>query len=496
MDFPKGLIFMAQRQPFPFNIDLFIPTTADSFYPKVTSLDTYISNSKNFHPEGLYSTEIFGIVGTPDRDSKFGYIDIKIPILHPIIYKAYAEMRVLYRDIMSSREFAVWDNTIKDFVKSNPVDGETGYEFFIQHFKELNIEDTNSTKREQTIRLLDKYKNNCLIDKVFVIPAGYRDLEVDRNGRESSDEVNNLYYKILAISNTINANVLKISPEAYNTQRMAIQRGFVEIYDYYYNIISGKKNLMLGKWANRKIFNSTRNVITSVNSVSVDLDNPDNLTMNDTCVGLFQTAKAIMPITINKLRNGFISECFTAMGIPALLTNKKTLRSERVSLQNNEYEYWLTNEGIEKLINNFREESIRHKEVTVGDYYLGLIYKGNDNTFKMIHGIDELPEGFSKECCYPITYAELIYIAIYDVANNYPAIVSRYPITGVGSIYPSKTYLKTTAEYETRAELGNDWKMIGDDKVAKQFPITGSSFYNSMSPSAERLSGLGADKNV
>lgn len=484
---------MAQKQPFPFNIDLFIPNQLDSLYPKITSLDTYISNTKNFHPEGLYSTQYFGIVGTPDRDAKFAYIDVKIPILHPIIYKAFSEMKVFYKDIMSSREFAVWDNSIKDFVKSNPVDGETGYEFFIQHFKDIHIEEKNSTKREQTIRLLDKYRNNCLVDKVFVIPAGYRDLEVDRNGRESSDEINSLYYKMLAISNTINLAVVKISPEAYNTQRMSLQNTFVEIYEYFYKIISGKKNLMMGKWATRKTFNSTRNVITSVNSVSSDLDSKDNLTVNDTCIGLFQVLKAILPISINKIRNGFISECFTEIGVPALLTNKKTLLSERVDLHNKEYEKWNTNEGIEKLINLYREESIRHKEITIDNYYLGLIYKGPDNTFKLIHGINELPEGRSKEDCYPITYTELLYLSIYDVANTYPAIVSRYPITGVGSIYPSMVYLKTTTKVEVRQELGFDWKPAGEDKIAKQFPINGSSFYNSMSPASSRLAGLGGD---
>lgn len=484
---------MAQKQPFPFNIELFIPTQLDALYPKITSLDTYLSNTKNFHPDGLYSTTIFGIVGTPDRDSKFAYIDIKAPILHPIIFKAFSEMKVFYKDIMFSKEFAIWDSNINDFVKANPIDGETGYEFFIKHFRDINIEEKNSTKREQTIRLLDKYKDNCLVDKIFVIPAGYRDLEVDRNGRESSDEVNSLYYKILATSNTINPALLNISPEAYNTQRISLQNTFLEIYEYYYNIISGKKNLMMGKWATRKTFNSTRNVITSTNTVSYDLDSKNNLTINDTCVGLYQTLKAILPVTINKIRNKFVSECFTSLGVPALLTNKKTLMSERVDISNKELEKWLTNEGIEKLINLYREESIRHKPVMVEGYYLGLIYKGPDSTFKLIHGIEELPEGRSKDDCYPITYTELLYSAIYDVANGFPATVSRYPITGVGSIYPSMVYLKTTSKSESRSELGPDWKAIGNDKIAKEFPISGSSFYNSMSPSSSRLAGLGGD---
>jgi hypothetical protein len=483
-----------QKQSIPFNIDLLIPDkNLTERFRAVKSLDTFDASGKNFHPEGLYSVETFGIVGTPARDARYGYIDLKIGVMHPVIFKTITSLKTFYKDILSSREFAIWNDETKDFIKSNSIEGQTGYQFFIEHYKDIIFEERASLKREQSIALLNKYKDNGLIDKMLVIPAGYRDLEIDENGRQSSDEINELYYKLLAISNTINSSTVNISPEAYNTQRMTLQNTVIEIYDYISNIIDGKKNLMMGKWASRKVFNGTRNVITSSDTVVQDLDDKNKLTINDTCIGLYQLLKAMLPVSIYHLKNGFLSSVFSSAGVAAFLTNKKTLQSERVELSNQEYEKWLTNEGLEKLITYYKENSIRHNPIDVEGYYLGLVYKGPDNTFKLIHGIDELPDDRKKEDCYPITFTDLFYLSIYDIANSYPVLVTRYPITGVGSVYPSKVFLKTTIDSEVRTELGNDWKPLGGDKIAKQFPVLNSAFFNSMSPSPSRLAGLGGD---
>ena len=483
-----------QNLAIPFNITLLIPDKRMlSMLRPVTSLTAFDAN-RNFHPDGLYSTETFGVVGTPARESKYSYINIRISILHPVIFKTLISMKSLYKDIMSSREFAVWDDEKKDFIKSNAIDGQTGYQFFIEHFQDIIFEEKSSVRREQSIRLLDKYKNDCLVDNVIVMPAGYRDIELDNNGRESSDEINDIYYSLLSISNTINPSTVNVSPEAYNSQRMSLQNKFVELYDYINTIVDGKKNLMMGKWASRKIFNGTRNVITSQDTTILDLDDPDNITINDTLIGLFQTMKAILPIAIYNLRTKFLSEVFTSSNSLSLLTNKKTLMSERVLVQAKEFDKWMTNEGIEKIIDQYQETSIRHEPIKVEqDYYLGLIYKGPDGTFKLIHGIDELPPDRSQDDCSPITYTELFYLSIYNIANNYPIFVTRYPITGIGSVYPSKVRLKTTVESEVRKELGYDWLPIGETNIAKEFPLKTSTFFNSLSPSSSRLAGLGAD---
>jgi hypothetical protein len=482
-----------QASKIPFNIELLqLSQKNTSTMRPVKSLDVFVSSTKNFHPDGLYSTETFGIMGSDARFTRFGYIDLKINIIHPTIYNALVQLKALYSDIISSREFAVWDELSKDFIKSNALEGQTGYEFFINHFHEIIFSPRPSVQREQNILLIAKYKEKALLDKVLVLPAAFRDIEIDDFGRESSDEINSLYYKLVAISNTINPATVKVSPEAYNSQRNSLQNTFNEIYQSLSSIIEGKKNLLMGKWASRKVFNGTRNVITSMDTSSSHLGVSSNIGFNDTAVGLYQCMKAMLPITKYQLKNGFLSKVFIGVASPSLLTNKDTLMSERVNLKAEIFNQWMTNEGLDNLITNFKEPSIRDEPVKINGYYLGLMYKGPDGTFKLIHGIDELPEGRNKEDCKPITYGQLFYCSIYHVANNYPGYVTRYPVTGSGSIYVSKVFLKSTIKSETRKELGDDWSLLGEDKIAYQFP-TDSDYFNSLSPNPSRLMNLGAD---
>ena len=479
----------------PFNIDLLILTDKETQYLRpVKSLDMFINAQKQFHPDGLWSNEIFGVVGTNARSTRTSYIDLRVPIIHPTLCKTILKMRSFYKEILSGREFAKWDPELGDFIKSDMVDGKTGYEFFVTHLPKLNIPEKDSVTREQAIALFEKYKDNLLISKLLILPAGLRDLEIDEFGRVTSDDVNSLYYKLIAISNTINPSSVKASIEAYNPQRVSLQNTVNEIYEYFTQIVEGKKNLLMGKWAARKIFNGTRNVITSMIMHSTELTHPRNPTFNDTMMGVYQTAKAMLPVTIYNLKMGFLDKCFSSPGAPALLTDKETLRSIRTVLPAHIYTDWVSTEGLEKLLTHFKEESVRQEPVMVGDNYLGLIYRGPDGTFALIHGIDELPEGRNESDCTPITHMELLYCAIYHVAHNYPVYVTRYPITGVGSIYPSYVYLKSTVKFDERTELDPDtWEPYPDKRIAYQFPRRDSSSYNSLSPHASRIGRLGAD---
>lgn len=487
----------------PFNIKLLIPPKGENlFLPtlklpisgQIKSNDIFDGQTRNLHPDGLYSTKIFGTTGTADRSKFYSYINIKIPVLHPLIYKTIINLKGFYLDIINSVKYAVWDDQINDFVqKDNVLEGDTGYEFFITHFTKIKFEQRKSISREESIKFFEKYKDNCLIDKIIVIPADYRDIELDEGSRYYSDEINGLYSNILTTANTINDSIVKNSPETYNRQRITLQKHFNALYDYLEKIVEGKKNLLMGKFASRKIFNSTRNVITSASTVLEDLEDETAMSINDIYIGLYQSMQNIKPITIHSLRNGILSKIFFEINEPVLLVNKDTLKSEMVKISNYEYERWLTNEGMSKIINYFKENTIRHNPVKVDDHYLCLIYKGPNNTFKLIHGIDELPIDKKEEYlkyCTPITWAELFYIHHYNV-SKVPVMTTRYPITGIGSTFPAITYLKTTIEVEKRIELDDNWEPT--DNILNQFPIRDSNFYNSISSHPSRLKSLGAD---
>ena len=476
----------------PFNIDLLVISDqiAKTMLP-IEELNIFEGSNKNFSPKGLFSTEIFGRVGDERRNSTFSYIDIRVDILHPLIYEVLTTLKGLYGDIMMSKGYAVWNEDLSDFEKAAPTIGSTGYAFFMSHYKDIKHIATDSPKREFGIKLIEKYKDNSTLNKILVMPAGLRDFEFDKSGKPSEDEINTLYRKILSLSNIIDTSSKKYNSSSYDNIRSGLQQSVVELYDYIKSLLEGKHKLVLGKWASRRIQNGTRNVITSLNNDIPNLNSSLAVSTNETVVGLYQYLKATLPISIYNLRTGFLSEIFVGPNSPALLINKKTLKKEAVHIDPEDFDLWMTSEGLEKLINRFGESDLRHEVLEIDNYYLGLIYRTKDS-FKLFHDIGDLPANLDKKDVYPLTFSELLYASICERAQDIYGFFTRYPITGYGSIYPTKIYLKTTVPSMELVELDSDWNP-GTVKY-NHFPVVDAQFMNSMSPSIEHLARLGADK--
>jgi hypothetical protein len=481
-------------QETPFNVSLLqVPDNVRQMVQPVTSLSIYDGASKNFHPEGLYSAAIFGAVGTSMRFEKFSYINLGMPVMHPLVYRTLMTMKGFYSEIMSGKEYAVWDAQAKDFVRSDASAGQTGYFFFMSKWKSIDFNRTPSSKRDEKIKFLNAFKANSDVQYLYVIPAGLRDITIDANGREKKDECNDLYYKLIAISNTVSASIYKASPEVYDAQRVSYQNTVNQLFDMFMTIVSGKNGLYMGKWMARKVFDSTRNVITAMPTSASHIGDPSVPTVNDTAVGIYQYVKSVVALCCYQLRNKFLNDVFFSPSAPARLVNKKTMRSVMVDAGADAHDRWMTDEGLERMFNAFEDASVRHQAVEIAGHYLGLVYRGPDNSFRLIHGIDDLPEGRQKEHCTPITYTELLYCCLYQDSKNHCALVTRYPIASDRSTFPSNIFLMSTVKFETRTELGEDWRPLGNDAVAHRFPVIGSETFNSQSSHPCKLAKLGAD---
>ncbi len=475
----------------PFNIDLLIPThdMLKDIEP-IKVLDIFAGSTRNFHPEGLFSTEIFGKMGDERRNRRFSYIDLRIKVFHPVIFKAYCDLKQLYGEIIAGGAFATWNEEKKDFERSTPSVGETGYSFFLKHYKEIQFDNRNSDKRDFNIRLVQKYIDNNMIDKLIVMPAGLRDYEYDENGKPSEGEINPIYRQVFSYANLISPAAMKINPESMDNTRYNLQLKVNTVYDFIKSLLEGKHKLILGKFAARRIYNGSRNVITSLNNDSDHLESPTRVDVNQTVMGLYQYLKATLPVAIHHLRNGFLSKVFVGHNAPAYLVNKKTLKKEIVHIDPKYYDEWMTSEGLEKIITRFGEEDLRHMYLQINNHYIGLIYKGG-NVYKLFQDIDELPEKYDRKDVYPVTFAELLYLSVYQDSHTFPCFVTRYPVIEYGSTYPSYVYLKTTVKGEVRTELGEDWEPTKNQ--ALNFPIKDAQFMNSMCPSPAHLASMGAD---
>lgn len=479
----------------PFNISILELTDETLKYLKpVTSLDTFEGSSKNFHDDGLFSVSIFGKVGDPIRLRKYSYIDTKVSLMHPIIFNTICEMKSLWKDILASKAYATWDVNLKDYVKTDQLNGQTGYAFFVSHWNELNLGEPTSEKRRHAIDLVNKYRSKAFTSKVVVMPAGLRDYEITDDGREAEDEFNALYRRLLSLSGNIHP--FMVTPESIHqldTLRYQMQVAFNNIYDKLKSMLEGKHKLIMGKWASRSVFNGTRNVISTTNIRTNSLNDPISVDVNSTVIGLYQYLKGTLPIAKHHIKAGFLSQVFPAANLNCYLTDPKTLTKKAVTLSPDVYDDWMSDEGLDRVISLYAEDDIRAKPIIIEDMYLGLIYKDYDRgVYRLFQDIEELPEYLDKKKVSPITLTELLYISVYYDSHTYPCFVTRYPITGFGSIYPSYAYLKPTVVTQPMRQLDSYWVPDETVPLAKAFPV-GVNHYNSLSPSAIHLVALGAD---
>lgn len=476
----------------PFNLDLLtLDGNAIKALRPVKVLDIF-DTSKNFHPDGLFSTEIFYKQGDEKRNRTYSYISLNTEVMHPLIAKTVFKLKGYYEEIAAGTTYAVFDQKLRDFVKADPEEGQTGFTFFMKHLPHIKFEERESARRGDLIALIYKYINSLTLRNFIVMPAGLRDYTVDADGKPSEDEINGLYRKIMNLSNVMASSQNAINPEYLDSTRYRLQLCLIEIYDYIISLLEGKSRLVLGKWASRKIYDSSRNVITSWVPDSDTLFGPKSVSSNQTVVGLHQFLRNIMPLASNLVRETYLTQVFPGPNVPAILVNKKTLKKELVQVDSSYFEDWMTYDGFESTVGRFAEEDQRHDYLEIGNHYLGLMYKGPDGTFKFLQDIDDVPEGRSKKDVTPITFAELLYCSVYRNSDEIPCFVTRYPVIGYGSIYPGYIYLKSTVKSDVRRELDDSWAPI-DGKIANEFPSYKGPFFNSMSPATIHLQRLGAD---
>jgi hypothetical protein len=461
----------------------------------VTSIDIFDGITTNFDDNGLYSILTFGKIGSEERDSTFSYIDIKIPILHPKYFIELTKLKRLYSDIILGLEYAKFDEEQGDFVSSNLVEGETGFHFFKQHFHKLVFTRNKSVKRDKRITFLEKFRDIAYSPYVLVIPAGFRDVEIDKDGRTAVPDINKIYVSLLSVANTVGNVVDSSSGAYYDVAAINLQKKFVELYKLISSNFSGKNSTASQKWAARNVIGGTRNVLIAPLNITYDLDGKAAHDINDTHMGLFQYCKAFLPAVVYGILNGFASKIVQYGINEAKLVNPKTLRSEIAHVDDNDTDLLTNEEGIEKLINYYSYKENRQNPVMVGDYALALVYR-DDKYFRVFQDITELPSYLDKRKVHLLTYTELIYISIQEKCSRGITTLTRYPITGQGSEYESYVYLRTTSVSHELIRLDENFKPIIEDGihyVCYPVPDKDSSFFDGVSANQCHLKATGGD---
>lgn len=471
-----------------FNIDVLVLNKSNTQgMLEVTSNNVFEPNSQIFDSNGLFSTNIFGPIGTTMRNERHGYINLHLGILHPLVFEHITSLKTYYKDIIEGKVYAKFDPKEGDFVITPDGKGNTGFSFFLDNMDKLKFQPTESAQRTFKIEIIKKYaKKEALIDKWLVLPAGMRDYSIDSKGVPSEDEINNIYRKLMSATGLLK-NINTTNSASLDGVRLRIQKITLEIFNYIKSLLDGKNKFIQGKWGKRSITNGTRNVLTGLPTNVLNLKDANRITSNHTIVGIHQYCSAITPITMNRLHSEFIYKFLNPNSDTAKLVDPKTLETKLVTIPVSARDQWLSLEKLTSIMKRLASDELKVTPAMVDKYYLMLVYDDGDNVV-LLNSSDEITDEMNREYIRPITLVELFYIAVEPVKDKYPCFVTRYPVAGLGGIYPSLVYLKTSGKGRT-VNLQKD----GQVRQVIEYPILTEKFFNSVSVSGTHLKRLGGD---
>lgn len=492
---------MAKREPFNIAFLDIDKVIKDEQLQEVTCEFIRESSSNKFHPDGLFSERIFGDIATERRLKRCGYINLHCHVLHPIVYQNLYALKRFYTEIMAGTSYALWDGDQGDFVRASEMEegADTGYCFFMKHFDKIDFKKNQSLKRSDRIDVIMKFKKIRVIDKFIVIPAGLRDIK-EEGSRVEKDSINSLYASLLR-------NAKSMTPGSdtnplFDSVHYAVQKKVNEIYDHISNLVKGKGGFFEGRYNHRSIARGTRNVITASDMDAPSPESPQYHKITETKVPLFQASKAAADYMVYWIKTMFFDQVINPTSENIAVINPENLNLEYVTIDTKTKDAMSTTEGIEKIIDRFRDPFNRFKPVKITidkkDHYLFMVYDRGDMV-NIIRNVSEFKTEltsagiqFDETKLRPMQLAEMLYIAAYCAYRGVHATVTRYPITDEQSIYVSSTHLMTTSPSRI-VRLLQGPEADPTDLILPEYPIEGNKFIDALMLHPTRLKSLCAD---
>lgn len=242
--------------------------------------------SRSIQTDGLFSEEIFGKFGSAERRKTFAYVNLKTTVIHPEVFEnIFLTLDPAVANfILNKQKYKVEQGKL---IESDT--GISGVFHFVKIFKDLDLDVFKKKKVE--VSFIKNNLSRIFIDKYLILPAGIRDIQLDRETNKSQiqyAELNELYENLIRNANTIPEDVNNI-PELIESLTQGIQRNLLDINKWIKSRLEGKGGLIRGGLMHKVVDYSGRLVITTDNTLDLgEISLPWQV-----CLRLFE------PFTIN-----------------------------------------------------------------------------------------------------------------------------------------------------------------------------------------------------
>ena len=456
--------------------------------PPITS-SVYFDSQGVPDPKGLFSHELFGLPGSPDRKMRMAYIELDGPYLHPQVYNTLIKLDRKLSNLIAGTDYFIYDPKLKNFVpsKDDVPNAGTGIGFLYEHWNDLYFRKTGAAKRENRLELISLLKREeAFMDKQLVIPAFFRDLP---SGRKDKVPVINTLYK--RIFNSV--SVLKTVGSAsftYNLSRSAIQQTLNDIYTYFMDLLRLKDGFLHAAVMSKSIDYGVRTLISaptfnanSWKEMPADYEHmavPLAQCITEYTIGVQTWIENWVNSIVQGRRNMYIYDLQEKKVVLRDLDDRWKEDFSADVIGKKIYEYVMTPEM------RFYPVTIRFSD----KQYRPFAFINGDRDLVLSTGeidADKLP--YLRY----YTWTDLFYIAAVAVAEEKAIYTTRYPVTDHHSQYFSKIRVRST--FKTM-------EMLIGNKTYSRYPVINlntpaskieSLFIDSLEIFPCYIDGLGAD---
>ncbi len=404
-----------------------------------------ISFSGNIPTDGgLFSPLIFG--RTPDEQNRqFAYIDLNGRFFHPFIFEILDNLMPKKFKKCASGEgsWALDENGyLIELNESNPDYRKmnNGIDWLISVYPKMRFEESNSLTRRDRIKLLKDFKpQDSIITKWLVIPIKYRD--VDKNGSTHVlPDLDVHYNSVIRYANSLKDSAFGFFNYAV---KFNLQSELVAIRKYGQSLLEKKHGFFHRAILGKSIDRGSRDVISvpSFRGYQRPEDNPIDMFHSGIplakclIIGYDFIMRYCLQFFADNFRNRFEYPVYK-------LVDGEYQMSGTIRIADQLERFTTT--YIEKKINRFKNShATRFEIITIktedGDE-IPLHLAGQFKSLKP--GSPDASTILNR----PMTWTDLFYQAAVNTLADKYVYITRYPIEGYNSIFPSLCYPMSTID--------------------------------------------------
>lgn len=230
----------------------------------VTSPQYFMGRTTQFHPQGLFSEEIFGMDGTQERRTSMSWIDLNCNVISPALYDIIHKRIEMKINKLLSGELAF--SIDEEGHLAEDTNGEViGFSKFVERIHDIQFRrsggEEEETDRDKVIDMLQTNieKDLFFINKLLVVSPAVRPVVLGEDQRDIMiDELNDCYRKIITLTN----QTKNVSGVMYDVLSFKMQLAVKDLFELVKVRVAKKHGTIRSQMLGKRVDFSARAVIT------------------------------------------------------------------------------------------------------------------------------------------------------------------------------------------------------------------------------------------